>query len=113
MDIDALIKRLYAAEQPSRALDQDVAKALGWTEDKSAGLWFDSRGRQAARAPFYTTSLHAIYSFASTLSRHGGASWEDGMGSAKIGDGEPVEAGSPELALCIATLIHMKERQNA
>lgn len=113
MDVDALIEKLYAAKVPSRSLDQDVAVALGWTEDKEAGVWLDSRGRAASRAPFYTTSLHAISSFAASLSDHGGVSWEDGMGSAKIGDGDAVEANSPELALCIATLIYIKEKPHA
>lgn len=117
MSIQAVIELLRTAERPSRALDQTVAQALGWRvqetiADGTAGkrgekqiVWIDSRGREAPRAPFYTTSLHALFHLAVTVAPKGGASWEDGMGSAKLGDGPTVQARTPELALCIAVLM--------
>lgn len=119
MDVDEVIEMLYAAEAPSRALDQAVAKALGWTvqdagrdsNGKTQVVWIDSNGREGPRAPYYTTSLHAIYSLAYTISDRGGASWEEGMGSAKLGDNEHVQANTPELALCIAVLIEIEKKK--
>lgn len=117
--IQEVVSLLRSAETPSRALDQTVAQVLGWnahvTEeyDEVAGIikrqtiWIDPQGREAPRAPFYTSSLHTLYKLAATLASRGGVSWENGMGTAKLGEGPYIEAQTPEIALCIAILLEL------
>ncbi|MFK3965664.1 hypothetical protein ACI2KT_18870 [Ensifer adhaerens] len=103
-EVKDLIERLFRTELPSRALDTEVAKALGWKEEAD-GVWVNTQGGRSPRAPFYTSSLHAIYTFASSLSPRGGASWENGVASAQIGDGRLIQAKTPEIAMCIAAIL--------
>lgn len=121
--IQEAVHLLRAAETPSRALDQTVAHALGWSahviekHDELTGItkrqtvWADQHGREAPRAPFYTSSLHTLYKLAATLASRGGVSWEDGMGTARLGEGPYIQAQTPEIALCIAILLELDARR--
>lgn len=116
-----VIGLLHAASAPSRALDQQVALALGWRLDETRipsasaqqHVWIDSKGREAPRAPYFTTSLHAIYTFAAGVVQFGGVGWEEGKGSARLGDGPAIEASTPEIALCIAVLLEIERNADS
>jgi hypothetical protein len=75
-ELRALAKRV-CEEQPSRELDAEIAKALGWERMNSSDLWWPgwllaearrrkrsiwSIGKQPVALPAYTTSLDAAAS---------------------------------------------------
>lgn len=121
MVVRDVIGLLHAASAPSRALDQQVALALGWRVEETRipstsaqqHLWIDRKGREAPRAPYFTTSLHAIYTFAAGIVPFGGVGWEEGKGSAKLGDSPAIEACTPEIALCIAVLLEVEQNADS
>lgn len=117
MNVQDLIERLSAATGPDRALDGQIAVALGFrkkTEQftdesgqaKNRTIWLVPTGDDIARIPHYTASLEAAFILANTVSpdQTGGVSWVSGKGTAVINDGPYCEAATPPLALCIAAL---------
>jgi hypothetical protein len=123
MDLQSLIERLQTAESPARSLDTLIAQAVGWTkktetvkdsktgEKKKSTLWVVPSGDDVGKVPFYTSNLQHAYELAQTVvpSHVGGCSWEDGSGTAKINGGAFVQAATPQIALCIAALLRLKE----
>lgn len=120
LDIDDVISHLKAASIGSRSLDLEIAQMIGWQRalepvtDQITGdirtktLWLIPKTGDPGRVPAYTMSIDAAYDLAQVLapSNVGGCSWEDGMGSAKIGmNGAYAQAATPAIALCIAALL--------
>lgn len=119
LNIEAVIESLRDAKSGSRGLDIEIAQLFGWKRaftrvrdeaghDTRRTLWLVPKTEDPGRVPNYTTSLDAAFDLAQEIApRHvGGCSWEDGMGTARIGAKGPyVEAASPALAICIAALI--------
>ena len=57
-----IIARLEAATKPSRELDAEIAKHLGWTTFMFGGAgpcWKNPEGRIMAECPHYTGSIDA------------------------------------------------------
>lgn len=118
MNIETVIKDLKRASAPSRSLDRAIAELVGWKRtvlsenDQNPGktntVWLAPKDGAPANVPFYTSNLEDAFRLAQMVapSHVGGCAWEDGMGSAQIGeDGPKVEASSPTIALCIAALL--------
>lgn len=106
-----LIERIEAAEEPSRELDAEIARALSGNPTYHWYMHFDGEYSSDATAPAYTASLDA----AMTLVPEG---WgvmlnmsENGLhAQARVFRSHPAnfqsdnEAATPALALCAAAL---------
>lgn len=110
MRITDVIRNLQSVSRGSKELDGQVALMVGWTMDESAGegLWISPTAERTKGLPAYTTNVRDASELAQSIlpSEAGGFGWEDGKASAKIGSNQPaVEASTPALALCIASLV--------
>lgn len=119
MDVKEVIQLLYAAEGPSRALDQTVAIALGWRAEETehhsqnggSRVSFGSTQRVEKvlahhfmrRAFTPSTAWHRL------IAHRGGAFWKEGVDSAKLFDNQPIQPKTPELALCNAVLTEIEK----
>ncbi|MGK6317774.1 hypothetical protein [Neorhizobium sp. DT-125] len=124
MEVDAVIDNLKATKGPSRKLDSEIAQVLGWRlktetfvdaatgETKQRHLWLVPKTDELGKIPFYTLDLEAAYRLTQDVapSEAAGCMWEDGIASARIGDGPTVEAANAAIALCIAALVASKNR---
>lgn len=123
MDLQQIINRLYSLKQPNRNLEFEIAKFLGWKTrsesftsqdgaNKERILWLVPDSDAEGNVPRYTLNLEAAYYLAQELApkQVGGVAWEeDGMGSARIGDGPYIQAASAPIALTIAALQFMQK----
>lgn len=122
MDLDTIIEQLQRTHAGSRRLDGNIALAIGWRlqtdnivdpvtgQPRQRNMWFKPKSNELAPVPSYTTNLTETYALAKLIAPQAriGTSWENGKGSAKIGDGPYIEAASGPLALCLASLHHKK-----
>ena len=117
MHLKEVIQQLRDAKAGARSLDVQIALIVGWRKIEPANssrpstnlktLWFPPRSLEQAKVPRYTSNLQDAFDLANLIlpSHSGGCSWEQGMGSAKVGVHTKIaEASSPMLALCISTL---------
>ena len=93
MTLSSLIEKLKNATSSDPDIDREIARA---TRNMNMVV-----GNLA-----YTSSLDAAIELAKLLAPNQAVacSWEDGLGSAKVGDGPIAQGISPEIALCLATL---------
>lgn len=110
MRITDVIRNLQSVSSGSKELDGQVALVVGWTMEETAGegLWISPTAERTKVLPAYTTNVRDAYELARSIlpSEVGGFGWEDSKASAKIGSDQPaVEAATPALALCIASLV--------
>jgi hypothetical protein len=111
---------LRTAKGPSREIDRKIAEYFGYTErvesEKVTRMSADATRRQIWSAPgsnegielpSFTGSLDDAIKLARMVSHPNavGCGWENGSGSAKIGDGEILQAATAEIALCLATFV--------
>lgn len=120
--VQLVIDRLRGATQPGRGLDSLIAELQGWTkkiettadlltgEERRIIRWFLPSGEEV-KVPFYTSNIQHAYDFAQLMVPFhvGGCSWENGKGKARINDGPYVTGINPQIALCVAVLMHLKE----
>ena len=59
-DLQRLVERIEAATGPDRALNADILRYLGWTQDGSDAV--DPEGNRAHSIPDYTGSIDAAMS---------------------------------------------------
>lgn len=115
MNVRYVLKSLLAAKEPSRELDEMVASAVGWSSrtehvsgNQETTIWFPPGSDKPSRCPHFTSNLNAAYVAWQTVAPNepGGCSWEDGMGSARIGEnGKFIQAVNSSMAVCIAALL--------
>jgi hypothetical protein len=110
VNITDVVKSLQSANAGSKELDCLVAAAVGWNMREIAGrhVWIAPTLEERDALPGFTTNLQDASELARSIlpSEVGGFGWEGGVASAKIGVGQPtVEASTPALALCIASLV--------
>lgn len=102
-----LIERIEAATGPDRALNADILRHLGWTQDGSVA--FDPEGNRAYSIPDYTGSIDAAMSLVPDYLHTSMTNDPDDLGgvvaelwSAKVNFW--VNAATFPLALCAAAL---------
>ncbi len=105
-----VIRDLQSTSSGSRELDEHVALVVGWSVRGVIGdeIWISPAEKEVRSLPAFTTNIQDAMELArSILPREiGGFGWEEGRASAKIGPNQPsVEAASPALALCVASLV--------
>lgn len=110
MRVTDVIRNLQSASAGSKELDGQVAAAVGWKMQSQAEqvVWISPSAQVYKTVPAYTTNVQDATELARNVlpTETGGFGWEDGRGSAKIGSNQPaVEAATPALALCIASLV--------
>ena len=119
-----LIKRLKSLKEPSRGLDGEIGLLLGYTKgqkvevnptskkETSKVIWY-SPGKKEAKLPFYTKLMNDAYKFAQKAlpGQVGGVSWDSKGGSARMGRGPYITAANPAIALCIAVLGNMPDKE--
>ncbi|MBW6423547.1 hypothetical protein KX729_18990 [Rhizobium sp. XQZ8] len=122
--IEDIIEKLKKLEGQDRDLDKKIAKILVWKrtsarlkdgakdneEERIARLV--SKPKDDGEVPNYTGSVQQAYIFARQIAPRetGGASWENGAASAKIGSDPVVYASTPQLALLIGALANLMNR---
>jgi hypothetical protein len=118
MPIADLILAIQHATGPVRALDNEIALAIGYkkktTRIKAANghdvrkiVWLNpANSAEKPRAPHFTGSLDAAQLLALTLVPGCAAAftWGGEFSTARIDDGPRFSAANPMLALCVAAL---------
>lgn len=110
--IETVLQRLNQATRGDREIDYMIAMIMGWKRVENAAgpekrtLWLIPSGKEEAKVPTYTSNLHDAYALARTVAPGlaAGCAWEPNKGSARIGDEPYVEAATPILALCAASI---------
>ncbi|HTO33332.1 MAG TPA: hypothetical protein VL202_19470 [Pararhizobium sp.] len=124
MKQNELIKRLTSLKEPNRGLDGEIGLLLGYTrslkveihpkskKETSKAVWH-SRAKKETKLPYYTRFINDAYRFAQTAlpGQVGGVSWDSKGGSARMGKGPYITAANPAIALCIAVLGNMPEKE--
>jgi len=119
-----LIKRLTSLKEPSRGLDGEIGLLLGYTrslkveihptskKETSKAIWH-SPAKKEAKLPYYTKLMNDAYKFAQAAlpGQVGGFSWDSKGGSARMGKGPYITAATPAIALCIAVIGNMPEKE--
>ena len=104
-----LIERLEKATGPDRSLDGEIARILGWSQERVewAGHndihWKSPNGNLSGEPPYYTRDLDAAQSVVPRDMLWSVGTWSDNF--ATVGPEINVDtAPSPAIALCIAAL---------
>ena len=117
MDLSELIVALQNAKAPTRKLDVEIAKLLGFkriaeppapNQKNPPGKklnWYTPDG-VPGKVPPYTRLVDSARNLVNSVAPDnvGGCSWEKGRASARINDGPYVHAANPAIALCAAAL---------
>jgi hypothetical protein len=115
--IDLAIEQLTTLHEPSRDVDALIALIMGWKpKDPSRSVqdgnvvWLRPDGSGERRIPAYTKYLDEAYELVEHIcpTVKGGVSWERGAASAKLGDAAPVHSTTPQVALSLAAMLHLK-----
>ncbi len=123
MKQNELIKRLKSLKEPNRGLDGEIGLLLGYTrnlkvevhptskKETSKAIWHSPANKEA-KLPHYTKLMNDAYKFAQKAlpGQIGGVSWDSKGGSARMGRGPYITAANPAIALCIAVLGNMPEK---
>ena len=118
ISLSDLSERLKSLTGPDRRVDIEIAMLSGYRREINEAdrrvLWFDPKGTDPVRIPPYTASVDHAREFAEFVAPDhvGGCSWERGMGSAKLNSGPYIEASTPALALCLAAVNELIQRQS-
>jgi len=120
MDIEELILGLAKADGPNRFLDIAIALMVGYRREvetnqggeTTRAIWRHPVTNEIVRVPTFTQSIDDALKFVESVapSQDLGFSWEEGKGSAKIGDGIYCQAVNPAIALCMAAAL-VKRRE--
>lgn len=122
MSVEQVIKALESAQSPSRSLDVAIAIAIGYRQvtrkspdepTKTVNAWLLPGSDEIGRIPWYTSSLHHAMELARSIepSQVGAFTWGRGVGKARINDGPPFEACNPQIAICLAALHCLMDKQ--
>jgi hypothetical protein len=109
MVIAGLLEELTQLRQPDRRIDLAIALLVdhrGSENGTSASRVVPFDREKANEVPYYTSRIdhaRALADFVAPDTRSG-CSWEDGMGSARVGNGSTCQAANSAIALCIAAL---------
>lgn len=119
MELGELIERLEKATGPNFALECDIARAVGWYEDRVTdeitgpeNVWVKPGGRYAAIPPRYTSSLDAALTLVpegmsvdlQTRNNYCAVAQWDYEQDIGIPRGTAWRTSTPAIALCIAAL---------
>ncbi len=118
-----LMKELLSVDKGSRQLDEKIASYVGYIARPSRRpgdeVWQAPNGAELLKLPEFSSRLHEAVQLALAVTSpcDFGFGWEQGRGSARIGDGKFVQASTETLALCCAILMHVakdriKQTQN-
>lgn len=123
MDLSQLISRVLDLEGPSRAVDDSIAEALGWSKrfetvgdvasDRSRQvqqkLWLVPSG-EVKEVPAYTKGAQEAYDLVLEVAPEPACALVvDRNGARAMIEGEPaMHAKTPAIALCAAALGHLK-----
>jgi hypothetical protein len=91
LDLLEIVKVLETSAESDRNIDIAIAQLFKY---------------KGAKAPYFTRSIDAAMMLAKTICPKDtcGVSWENGLASAKIGNGPYCQASTAPLALCLASL---------
>lgn len=114
MDIYSTIANIEALTGPSRKADQAIALLAGYTVsvENGANIWRLEGSQQPLRLPTFTDSVDRAIEFSKYVlpGNVGALAWEGYRWRAKINeDGDVYYAPKPALAICLATLGHLRK----
>lgn len=99
-----MLRQLVNSESGDTELDRHLAIALGYVERESS--WTRPDGIALRALPRFTSDVQDAVDLAEQVDgvQFGGAGWESGRASAKLGDGNSYEARTLACAICLAVL---------
>jgi hypothetical protein len=118
MKVRDVIEMLSELSGPSRQLDGDIAKIVGWqkkTERRpekqdgniiEIGVWYKPDGSEARKVPFYTASVQSAYDLVRELAPEVPAACAlmSGGGRVQVDGMDTIFARTLPIALCISAL---------
>lgn len=123
MFVGELIIALRELDGPSRKLDGEVARLIGWNKKMERrgkgdgnvieiGVWYRPDGSEARKVPFFTESVQSAYELLREIEPNmvAACAFSSDGGKAHIEGMSPVFASTLPIALCISGLLIIEKQ---